>query len=69
MTTATPTRKGGSWLLDDTSPADVFTPEKLTDEHRLMAKTTSEFVDTEIMPNLDRLEAKDWQLARSIVRR
>jgi len=69
MTTATPTRKGGSWLLDDTPPADVFTPEKLTDEHRLMAKTTSEFVETEIMPNLDRLEAKDWQLARSIVRR
>ena len=73
MTTATPStsssRKGGSWLLDDTPSSDVFTPEKLSDEHRLMAKTTTEFVDTEVLPNLDRLESKDWQLARSLVRR
>ena len=63
------TRKGGSWLLDDTSPSDVFTPEKLTDEHRLMAKTTAEFIASEVVPSLDRLEAKDWQLARSLIRR
>jgi alkylation response protein AidB-like acyl-CoA dehydrogenase len=62
-------RKGGSWLLEDTSPADVFTPEKLTDEHRLMAQTTTEFIDAEVMPSLDRLESKDWELARSLVRR
>jgi len=73
MTTATPStsfsRKGGSWLLDDTPPSDVFTPEKLSEEHRLMAKTTTEFVDTEVLPSLERLESKDWQLARSLVRR
>jgi alkylation response protein AidB-like acyl-CoA dehydrogenase len=63
------TRKGGSWLLDDSSPADVFTPEKLSDEHRLMARTTAEFIANEVMPNIDRLEAKDWELARSLVRR
>jgi alkylation response protein AidB-like acyl-CoA dehydrogenase len=62
-------RKGGSWLLDDTQSSDVFTPEKLSDEHRLMAKTTAEFVDAEVLPALDRLETKDWQLARSLVRR
>ena len=38
-------RKGGAWLLEDTPPADVFTPEKLTDEHRLIAQTTDEFID------------------------
>ena len=62
-------RKGGSWLLEDTPSADVFTPERLTDEHRLMAKTTAEFVKNEVLPSLDRLETKDWQLARSLVRR
>jgi alkylation response protein AidB-like acyl-CoA dehydrogenase len=74
MTTATPSSRashkgGGSWLLDDSSPSDVFTPEKLSDEHRLMAQTTAEFINNEVMPSLDRLEAKDWQLARSLVRR
>jgi alkylation response protein AidB-like acyl-CoA dehydrogenase len=62
-------RKGGSWLLDETPASDVFTPEKLSEEHRMMAKTTTEFVDNEVLPSLDRLEEKDWQLARSLVRR
>jgi len=73
MTTAPPStslsRKGGSWLLDETPASDVFTPEKLSDEHRLMAKTTAEFVENEVLPSLERLENKDWQLARSLVRR
>jgi alkylation response protein AidB-like acyl-CoA dehydrogenase len=69
MTTTTQTRKGGSWLLEETPASDVFTPEKLTDEHRLMAQTTQEFVDNELMPAIDRLENKDWELARSLVRR
>jgi alkylation response protein AidB-like acyl-CoA dehydrogenase len=62
-------RKGGSWLLEETPAADVLTPERLTDEHRLMAKTTAEFVNNEVLPSLERLETKDWQLARSLVRR
>jgi alkylation response protein AidB-like acyl-CoA dehydrogenase len=66
---STSVRKGGSWLLDDTAPADVFTPEKLSDEHRLMAQTTTEFVEKEVLPSLERLEEKDWQLARALIRR
>jgi len=62
-------RKGGSWLLDETPSSDVFTPEKLSEEHRLMARTTTEFVDNEVLPSLERLESKDWELARSLVRR
>ena len=61
--------RGGSWLLEDTLPSEIFTPEQLTDEHRLIAQTTTEFVDTEVLPVLDRLEQKDWQLARSLIRR
>ncbi|MSO29374.1 MAG: acyl-CoA dehydrogenase [Acidobacteria bacterium] len=66
---ASKVRKGGSWLLEDTPPADVFTPEKKSDEHRLMAQTTDEFMSNEVLPNLEKLETKDWQLARTLVRR
>ncbi len=69
MTTTTEIRKGGSWLLEDTAPADVFTPAKLTDEHLLMAQTAQEFVDNELLPATDRLETKDWELARTLMRR
>src|SRR5262245_17262948 len=69
MDTTIEVRKGGSWLLEDTPASDVFTPEKLTDEHRLIGRTTDEFVDNEVSPSLERLEAKDWGVARSLIRR
>src|SRR5687768_273333 len=70
VTTATKvTAKGGLWLLEPTAADDVFTPERLTDEHRLMAQTTDEFIEKEVLPNIARLEAKDWAFARTLVRR
>jgi len=70
MTTpSTETRKGATWLFEDVDAASIFTPAKLTDEHRLIARTTEEFVNNEVMPNVDRLEAKDWALARQLLHR
>jgi alkylation response protein AidB-like acyl-CoA dehydrogenase len=69
MAVASNVRKGGSWLLEETEPASVFTPEKLSEEHRLMAQTVEEFVTTEVMPKIDQLETKDWNLARDLVHR
>jgi alkylation response protein AidB-like acyl-CoA dehydrogenase len=79
MTVAHETRRGGAWLLDDSqaegdgpskgAPDDLFTPEKMTDEHRLMAQTTDEFISAEVMPALERLEQKDWAVSRALLRR
>jgi alkylation response protein AidB-like acyl-CoA dehydrogenase len=69
MATTTTTHKGASWLLEDTDPSSIFTPEKITDEHRLMAQTVEEFVEKEVLPNIDQLETKDWNLARQLLRR
>jgi len=67
MTTTAQTIRGGAWLFDE--PGDTFTPEKLTEEHRLMAQTTAEFVEAEIMPALPKLEAKDWALSRALIKK
>jgi alkylation response protein AidB-like acyl-CoA dehydrogenase len=69
MAVTTTARKGASWLLEESDQTSMFTPEKLSEEHRLMAQTVEEFVDNEVMPNLDQLETKDWKLARSLVKR
>src|ERR1041384_7277878 len=69
MTVAASARKGASWLLAESDSASIFTPEKLSEEHRLMAQTVEEFVENEVMPNIDQLETKDWKLARSLVKR
>ena len=68
-TTIDKVRKGGSWVLEDTPSSELFTPEKMSDEHRLMAQTTDEFISGEVVPHLERLETKDWKLARTMVQR
>src|ERR1700724_846948 len=62
-------RRGGQWLLESAGAADVFTPELLTEEHRLIGRTAEEFVDNEVKHASDRLEQKDWDLARQLLRR
>jgi len=61
--------KGAAWLLEPGDASSMLTPERLSDEHRLIAQTAEEFVNGELLPAIDRLENKDWELARSLVRR
>jgi alkylation response protein AidB-like acyl-CoA dehydrogenase len=68
MATAT-TSRGGSWLLGSTPDPEAFTPERVTDEHRLIARTAASFATDEVLPALERLEAKDWDVARALMRR
>ena len=63
------TMRGGEWLLNESDADSVFTPERLTAEHRLIAQTVQALVDDEILPQLDRLEQKDWALARQFLKR
>ena len=68
MTTTMTTMRGGQWLIEDASEP-IFTPERLSDEHRLIGQTAVEFIVNEVLPVLERLEQKDWALARALVRR
>ena len=69
MTVADTMARGGSWLTEDTLSEVVLTPERLDDEHRLIAQAAAEFMEGEVQPALEALEQKDWQLARRLVRR
>ena len=61
--------RGGAWLVEPTDARDVMTPERLTDEHRLIGQTTQQFVDQEVLPQLDRLDQHDWTVARQLIKR
>jgi alkylation response protein AidB-like acyl-CoA dehydrogenase len=69
MTTARSTTRGGSWLLEGAAATPAFTPEQMTEEHRLIAQTAAAFAELEVLPALARLEKKDWDLARALLRR
>ena len=60
---------GAAWLLDAGDAAPLLTPERLSDEHRLIAQTAREFAQKEVVPGIDRLEKKDWAFARHLLRR
>jgi len=61
--------KGGAFLIEERTPAEVFMPEDFTDEHRMIAETTREFVDSEIRPNLEALEGHAWEIARELLKK
>ncbi len=58
---------GGSFLIEERTPAEVFTPEDFTDEQRQIAETASEFAQKEVLPVADEIEAKDYKLIRSLL--
>jgi len=57
--------QGGIWLIGETT--EVFSPERLSEHHRMISATAHEFMTNEVVPNIDRLEQKDWTLARELV--
>ena len=60
---------GGSFLIENYTPADVFTPEDYNDEHRAIARTTEDFFTREVAPNLDRIQHQEPGVAISILRK
>jgi alkylation response protein AidB-like acyl-CoA dehydrogenase len=68
-TTETTILRGGEWLIQPSGADSVFTPERLSDEHRLIAKTAQDFVAKEVEPSIAQLETKDWALSRDLVKR
>ncbi|MFB3812996.1 MAG: acyl-CoA dehydrogenase family protein [Terriglobales bacterium] len=68
---AVPNKKiaGGSFLLEDRTPAEVFTPEDFSEEHRQIAKTAADFANNEILPVSDRIEHKDWAVTRELIKK
>src|SRR5260370_3213838 len=61
--------KGGAFLIEESTPEEIFTPEDFTEEHRMIAETTRQFVDNEVTPHIDQLEQHDWKLARELVQK
>ncbi len=60
--------KGGGFLLQETLPAQVYSPEDFTDEQKMIGQTTAEFVDKEVIPNHDKIESKDYEIQRSLIK-
>src|SRR5258708_29667573 len=60
---------GGSFLIEDHQLDDVFTVEDLSEEHQQIAQTTREFALNEILPNVEKIEHKEFAVTRELLRK
>jgi butyryl-CoA dehydrogenase len=60
---------GGSFLLETRQPNEIFTPEDFTEQHSLIAQTTEEFAQKEIVPNIEKMEHKDFSITRTLLKK
>ncbi|WP_335964506.1 acyl-CoA dehydrogenase family protein [Galbibacter sp. PAP.153] len=61
--------RGGQFLVKETKAEDIFTPEDLTEEQKMMRDSVKEFVDREVWPNKKRFEEKDYAFTEEIMRK
>jgi alkylation response protein AidB-like acyl-CoA dehydrogenase len=72
MTTVTDIRratKGTAFLLEESTPQDVLTPEDLSEEHLAIAHMVDEFWANEVEPNLPAIREKKSGLALAVLRK
>ncbi|HWQ33794.1 MAG TPA: acyl-CoA dehydrogenase family protein [Blastocatellia bacterium] len=60
--------KGGSFLIQETLPAQVYSPEDFTDEQKLIGQTTQEFMEKEVIPQHEAIESKDYEVQRQLIK-
>jgi alkylation response protein AidB-like acyl-CoA dehydrogenase len=70
-TTTTPATRisGGSFLIESRRPEEVFTPEDFTEQHQLIGQTAEEFATNEIVPNIEKIEHKDFSVTRELLKK
>jgi len=64
-----PVVTGGSFLLNEADPANIFTPEDFSDEQQQIASTAAEFATNEVLPAADDIEAKHFDVTRDLLKK
>ncbi|MEW5980304.1 MAG: acyl-CoA dehydrogenase family protein [Acidobacteriota bacterium] len=63
------TSPGGGFLIAETGPEGIFTPEDFSDEHRMIADTAEQFMESEVVPRIDAIEYKESGINELLLRK
>ncbi|HYF32324.1 MAG TPA: acyl-CoA dehydrogenase family protein [Chitinophagaceae bacterium] len=66
-TTSKTILKGGEWLIRESTPFETFTPEDFNEEQRMVLEMCNSFLDTEILPIIDRIDSMEPGLMPSLM--
>ncbi len=61
--------KSGEFLVDEISFQDIFIPEEFNEEQLMIAQTCKDFLETEVYPHVDKTDAGDINLMKSILKK
>jgi alkylation response protein AidB-like acyl-CoA dehydrogenase len=61
--------RGGSFLIEDRSPDEVFTPEDFSEEQVMIGQTADAFMAKELVPRLPGLVKLDYEMNRELLRK
>lgn len=61
--------KGGSFLLEELDLKSVFTPEDFTEEHKMIAALTSDFIAGEVEPQAMEIEKQNLELSVCLLKK
>src|SRR4030088_1377093 len=61
--------RGSAFLIEDSTPQDIFTPEDLSEEHLAVGHMVDEFWANEVEPNLPAIREKTPGLALAVMRK
>lgn len=53
-------QKGASFLIKDVSFEQIFTPEDFTEEQHMIAKTTENFIEQDVLPYMNEIEEHNF---------
>ncbi|MBS1567951.1 MAG: acyl-CoA dehydrogenase family protein [Bacteroidetes bacterium] len=69
MATATTKKalQGGEFLIRESGPQDIFIPEEINEEQQMIAQTCTEFLQQEVWPILDRIDAQEEGLMPALM--
>src|SRR5438552_18215455 len=62
-------KKGGSFLIEESAAADIFTPEDFSEEQTMIRDMTEQFVEDEVLPQVEKIEHKDWGVTVGLLKR
>ncbi len=61
--------QGGSFLIQEISPEETFTPEDFTEEQRMIAETAQRFMENEVFPRIEEIESKKEGVNEELLRK
>ncbi|MBI3737279.1 acyl-CoA dehydrogenase family protein, partial [Candidatus Sumerlaeota bacterium] len=62
-------KQGAGFLLGDLDFESLTTPERLTEEQRMLRETTRKFIESEVIPRLPELEQLKPELSKELLRK